>query len=57
MQARLIVVDKHTGRNMHGIHEYQSLADAALLQASVDLAGNVHKTPPRGYFKPEFLAV
>ena len=57
VQAGFVVIDEHTGRDVHGIDQAEPLADAAFREALLDLRGDVQKGAAFGDFEPEFLAV
>ncbi len=46
MQAGLIVVDEHAGRDVHGIAEEQPLLNPALADDLLDLARDVDEIHP-----------
>ena len=57
VQAGLVVIDENARRDVHGVNKAESLADAALAQAGLDLRGDIHKRAAAGDFEPEFLPV
>jgi hypothetical protein len=56
MEPRLVIIDKHAGRNVHGVDKAQPVADSALCDAIGHLARDVHELHPRGQVEPKFLA-
>ncbi len=57
VQARLIIVDEHTGGDMHGVHEDQSLGDAALTDCVLNPRRDVEKAHPAGKLERQILGV
>ena len=57
MQPGLVVVDEHAGRDVHRVHEAQTLFDRALAQALLDLRGDVDEAAAGRHLEPEFFAV
>ena len=56
MQAALVVVDKHTGGDVHRIHQHQSLPHSAFPQTLFHLGSDIHESAALRKFKPEFFA-
>ena len=52
MQAGLVVINEDGSGDVHGIHEHETFADLALLQASLNLRGNVDEGPSLRNMKP-----
>ena len=42
---------------MHGVYEHEAIFDAAFVDTSLHVAGDVDEGPPGGDFEPEFFAV
>lgn len=57
MQSIFVVVDKHRGGDVHGIHQRKSILDAGFTQTFLDGRSYVQKGPAPFHFKPQFLAV
>ena len=55
VQAGFVIVDEHRRSDVHGIHEGDPFADAALPEAVLDLGGDVDEAPAGGDVKPEFF--
>ena len=48
METKVIIINKNTGCNMHGIHQNQAVTDAAFFEALFDLRGDVDKAASCG---------
>jgi len=57
VQAGFIIVDKDGSRDVHGVHEYKALSDAALFQASFHLGSHIDQGSSGAHMKPQFFAV
>jgi hypothetical protein len=57
VQARLVVVDEHRGRDVHGVDQAEPLTNAARLERALDLAGQVDEAAPLGQVEPDLVAV
>src|SRR5581483_4565966 len=57
VEARLVVVDEDGRGDVHGVHEHEPLAHAALRDGAGDLARDVHEPAPRRDVEPELLAM
>ena len=57
MQTTLVVVNKDTGGDVHGINQHQALAHATLTQALIHLFGDADKGHAGGRIKPQFFTV
>ncbi len=52
----LVIVDEDRGRDVHGVHEHESLPHPALPHAVLDLARDIDEATARGDVEPEFFA-
>ena len=41
VETRFVIIDKHRGRDVHGIDQDEAFFDAALPQAFINLRGNI----------------
>jgi hypothetical protein len=57
VQAGFIVVDENRGGDVHGVDECEAILDAALVDSSLHVAGDVDEGASGGHFEPEFFAV
>jgi hypothetical protein len=57
VKAAFIVIDKDTGRNVHGIHKNQALSDPALFEALINLWRDVDELHAFIRIEPELLAI
>src|SRR5687767_2018163 len=48
LQARFVVVDPHSGGDVHGRHESHPLFDAALVDGLLDVLSDTHELSPFG---------
>jgi hypothetical protein len=55
MEARLVVIDKNGGGDVHGVDQAEALLDAALAHEVLDLVGYVDEAAPVGDVEPEML--
>ncbi len=56
-QTGLVVIDVHTGRDMHRIHEHEALAYSALLYHCLDVGRDIEVSAPGLGLEPEFFSV
>src|ERR1035441_6571515 len=56
VQARLIVVDEHGSRDVHGIDQHQTFLDTAFPEAVFHLPCDIEERAPAGNLKPQFSA-
>lgn len=57
VEAGFVIVDEHGSRDVHGVHENQSLSNTAFPQALVHLRGDVEKGPAGWHVKPKLSAI
>ncbi len=57
VQSWLVIVDKDTGGDMHGIHQDQALLDAAFHQALLNLRRDIDEPNAGGQVEPEFFTI
>src|SRR6185437_13297578 len=56
VETGLVVVDEDARRDVHGVHETESLLDPALPHRLLDFGGDVHEIHARGNVERERLA-
>src|SRR5258705_1622644 len=56
VEAGLVVVDEHTGRDVHRVHQAEPFLDAAPANGLFHLGGDVHELHPRRDFERQRLA-
>jgi hypothetical protein len=56
-QSLFIVIDVHAGRDVHGVHQYKTLLNAALLDDLFHLRRDIDVGAAGLRFEPEFFAV
>ena len=57
VQAALVVVDEYAGGDVHGVHQAQPLADAALLDGRLHVPRDVHQPAARRQVEKQFFAI
>jgi hypothetical protein len=45
VETRFVIINKHRGRDVHGIDQDEAFLDAALPQTFVDFRGNIDQGP------------
>src|SRR5690606_67620 len=57
VQTGFVIVDKNTGGDVHRVDEHQAFLDTCLMQALLDLTGDVDKGHTSRCIEPQFLAI
>jgi hypothetical protein len=56
VESTFVIIDEHTGRDVHGVDQTQSFFDAAGAEATVNLRRDIEQPAARGDLEPEFFA-
>ena len=56
-ESRLVIIDIHTGADMHGIDETQAFLDAAFFEGCIDLKSDIDEGQAFGNLKKKFFSI